>query len=83
MDWGWQRWLGELEIGDLGADLVERIGGLGKFGGAGAYPCVWLESRGSGAEPTLVLGTAPTLLMFGCKYWVGVAPTSFLVWLED
>jgi hypothetical protein len=47
------------------------------------YPCVWLESRGSGAEPTLVLGTAPTLLMFGCKCWVGVAPTSFFVWLED
>jgi hypothetical protein len=46
-------------------------------------PCVWLESRGSGAELTLVLGTAPTLLMFGCKCWVGVAPTSFLVWLED
>jgi hypothetical protein len=28
-------------------------------------PCVWLGSHGSGAEPTLVLGTAPTLLMFG------------------
>jgi hypothetical protein len=44
--------------------------------------CVWLESRGSGAERTLVLGTAPTLLIFGCKCWVGVAVTSFFVWLD-
>jgi hypothetical protein len=34
-------------------------------------------------EPMLVLGTAPTLLMFGCKCWVGVAPTSFFVWLQE
>jgi hypothetical protein len=36
----------------------------------------------SGAEPILVLGTAPTLLMFGCKGWVGVALNLFFVWLE-
>jgi hypothetical protein len=45
-------------------------------------PCVWLESRWSGVEPSLVLGTVSTLLMFGCKGWVGVAPTLFFVWLE-
>jgi hypothetical protein len=49
---------------------------------SGNLPCVWLERRGSGVEPTLVSGTAPTLLMFGCKSWVGAAPTVFFVWLE-
>jgi hypothetical protein len=34
-------------------------------------------------EPSLVLGTAPTLLMFGCKGWVGVAPTLFLFGWRD
>jgi hypothetical protein len=31
-------------------------------------PCVWLESRESGAEPTHVLGTAPTPLKFGSYF---------------
>jgi hypothetical protein len=33
-------------------------------------------------EPSLVLGTTPTLLMFGCKGWIGGAPTLFFVRLE-
>jgi hypothetical protein len=38
---------------------------------------------GEGAEPSLVSGMTPTLLMFGSKCWVGVALTLFFVWLEE
>jgi hypothetical protein len=62
--------------------------------GAGAHVRLWVERWGatncvfgwraagrSGADPRF--GTTPTLLKFGWKCWVGVAPTLFFVWLED
>jgi hypothetical protein len=45
-------------------------------------PCVWLENRGSGAEPSLVLGTTPTPPMFGLYFWVGDGSTPALVWMD-
>ena len=46
--------------------------------------CVWLQDGWVGVAPTVVLGTAPTLLlMFGLYFWVrdGFAPTS--VWMKE
>jgi hypothetical protein len=69
-----------------GSGEGDALAGGAVHGGAehrAPCPCVWLESSESGAEPTLVLGTAPTLPKFGWKCWVGVAPTLFFVWLEE
>jgi hypothetical protein len=45
--------------------------------------CVWLESRGSGAEPTLILGTAPTPLKFGSVSWVADELVPTFVWMKE
>jgi hypothetical protein len=45
-------------------------------------PSVWLESRGSRAEPTLVLGTAPTPLLFGSGFFVGDEFVPTFVWMK-
>jgi hypothetical protein len=45
-------------------------------------PSVWLESRGSRAEPALVLGTAPTPLLFGSGFFVGDEFVSTFVWMK-
>ena len=42
-------------------------------------PSVWLWDQWVGVAPTHVLGTAPTLVLFGCEN--GFDPSS--VWLED
>jgi hypothetical protein len=42
-------------------------------------PCVWLWDQWVGTAPTRILGTIPTLPLFGCES--GFAPLS--VWLED
>jgi hypothetical protein len=41
--------------------------------------CRVREPKIFGAEPTLVIRTALTLLVFGWKSWVGVAPTPFFL----
>ena len=46
------------------------------------YPSVWLRVGWVGLAPTLILGLALTLLMFGWKSWIGLTPTHFYVWME-
>jgi hypothetical protein len=52
---------------------------LGDPSDSGHKSCVWLWDQWVGTAPTRVLGTAPTLPLFGCKS--GFASLS--VWLED
>jgi len=40
-------------------------------------PCVWFGVVWVGLAPTLILGMAPTFVLFGC--WVGFVPVSCLV----
>ena len=47
-----------------------------------ALPSVWLRVGWVGLAPTLILGLALTLLMFGWKSWIGLTPTHFYVWME-
>ena len=50
---------------------------LAPLDGSGPLPSVWLRDLWVGLAPTLVLGMAPTLTMFG--YDSGVVPVSCLV----
>jgi hypothetical protein len=45
--------------------------------------CIWLESHESGAEPTRVLGMAPTPPKFGSCFWVGDEFVPTFVWMEE
>jgi len=74
----------EMETGCAGVVAGgRRIPRAGIDGGGTIYPCVWLRDHWVGLDPTQILGTEPTYLLFGCTsdFENGVNP--FHVWLKE